>query len=67
MELLRVTDEDIRLREADIDAMKHEIDGVSERLSLLENKYRDTIYLNEGARDRMGGMHRMHIKLLATR
>ena len=34
---------------------------------MLENKYRDTIYLNEGARDHLGGLHRMHVKLLATR
>ena len=25
------------------------------------------MYLNEGARDHMGGLHRMHVKLLATR
>ena len=25
------------------------------------------MYLNEGARDHMGGVHRMHVKLLATR
>ena len=34
---------------------------------MIENKYRDTIYLHEGARDRLGGLHRMHVKLLATR
>ena len=54
-------------RERDIHNIKHESDDLVQKYNQLENKYRDTVYLNEGARDRMGGMHRMHIKLLATR
>ena len=50
-----------------IDSIRNEIDHLNQDISQLENKYRDTIYLNEGARDRMGGLHKMHIKLLATR
>ena len=60
-------EQEITSREQDIGAIKHEQDELGERFKQLENKYRDTVYLNEGARDRMGGMHRMHIKLLATR
>ena len=50
-----------------VDTLKREVDNLNQDISQLENKYRDTIYLNEGARDRLGGLHRMHIKLLATR
>lgn len=47
--------------------MKQELDVLNHDLSIIENKYRDTVYLHEGARDRLGGLHRMHVKLLAAR
>jgi len=53
--------------ERELDVLRREKDGISEKYDMLENKYRDTMYLNEGARDQMGGLHRMHVKLIATR
>ena len=65
--VVRAATDEIMARERDIDVIKRERDDLSDQLSMLENKYRDTVYLNEGARDRAGGLHRMHVKLLATR
>ena len=65
--MCRVAEEEIALRNADIDQLKREKDEAEATYTQIENKYRDTMYLNEGARDHMGGLHRMHVKLLATR
>lgn len=53
--------------EREVCDLKHENESLFENFRQLENKYRDTMYLNEGAKDRIGGMHRMHVKLLSTR
>ena len=51
----------------DLEKLRNEKDEAEASYASLESKYRDTMYLNEGAREHMGGMHRMHVKLLATR
>ena len=66
-EIVRAAEVEIDARSREIDAMLAEKNDLEDRLVQLENKYRDTVYLNEGARDHMGGLHRMHVKLLATR
>ena len=66
-DICKVADEEILNQERELDALKREKDDIEQRFIQLEGKYRDTIYLNEGARDHMGGLHRMHVKLLATR
>ena len=48
--------------EREVCDLKHENESLFENFRQLENKYRDTMYLNEGAKDRIGGMHRMHVK-----
>jgi len=66
-EMCRVAEQEIVALQREIDQIKREMDEIGERYYQLENKYRDTVYLNEGARDHLGGLHRMHVKLLATR
>ena len=66
-EIVRAAEVEIDARSREIDAVLAEKNDLEDRLVQLENKYRDTVYLNEGARDHMGGLHRMHVKLLATR
>lgn len=66
-EMCRVAEQEIMSRQTEIDQIKKEMDEIVERYYQLENKYRDTVYLHEGARNRLGGLHRMHVKLLATR
>ena len=64
---MREAESEVAEKQHLIDSIRAEIDHLNQDIQQLENKYRDTIYLNEGARDRMGGLHKMHIKLLATR
>ena len=64
---MREAESEVAEKQHLIDSIRAEIDRLNQDIQQLENKYRDTIYLNEGARDRMGGLHKMHIKLLATR
>ena len=64
---MRIADEELYAQQRQIDEIAREKNDFVDNIAILENKYRDTMYLNEGAKDRIGGMHRMHIKLLATR
>ena len=64
---MEAAEEEIVARENDIETLRREKEEAEHTYIQLENKYRDTMYLNEGARDHMGGLHRMHVKLLATR
>ena len=66
-DIVRIADEDIHAQQRQIDEIAREKNDLTDSIAILENKYKDTLYLNEGAKDRIGGMHRMHIKLLATR
>ena len=66
-DICRVADDQLSAQQHELDALTREKNQLIDNLSILENKYRDTMYLNDGAKDRLGGMHRMHVKLLATR
>ena len=65
--MCRAAEQEIAQTQVDIDKLRSEKDEAEASYFQLESKYRDTMYLNEGAREHMGGMHRMHVKLLATR
>jgi len=66
-QVCNVAEGEIAGMEKDVDSLRHENEVLAENFRQLENKYRDTMYLNEGAKDRIGGLHRMHVKLLSTR
>ena len=65
--IVRIAENEINDKQRQLDTIKNEIERYNQDIVELENRYRDTIYLHEGARDRLGGLHRMHVKLLATR
>ena len=63
----RIIEDEVAEKQGQLDLIRHDFDSLSHEMQIMENKYRDTIYLHEGSRDRFGGMHRMYVKLLASR
>ena len=61
------TDNQIREAEREIGKVKLERDDVAQRFSDLEHKYRMAMDTMEGKKWQANSMHRMHVKLLATR
>ena len=66
-EIVRLTDAEIREAERELENVRHERDAVAEKFSDLEHKYRLAMDTMEGRKWQANSMHRMHVKLLATR
>ena len=64
---MRQTDAEILNTEKEIDRVRLERDEVAQKFSDLEFKYRQEMDTTEGRKWQVDSLHRMHIKLLATR
>ena len=66
-EIVRMTDEEIFNLGKEIDRVRLERDEVAQKFADLEYKYKQEMDTTEGRKWQTDSLHRMHVKLLATR
>ena len=66
-EVVQQTDAQIRETEREVNQVRVERDEIAGRFSDLEHRYRLALDTMEGKKWQANNMHRMHVKLLATR
>ena len=65
--MLRVTEEEINLQQRQVEELYAERDSLHEKISQIEGRYRLMFDNIEGDKYNRANLHRMHVKLLATR
>lgn len=66
-EMLRVTEEEVTIQQRQIEELLAEIDQFHDKLSQIDGRHRLMFDNIEGDKFNRANLHRMHVKLLATR